>query len=222
MRSPSQRRAGFWIGLLLVGLVAAGAAAVWFQRETARWRSEVSAMRTKVATLEEQRQGDQSRIDEAQAAKDELDRLRKQTEEIHRLRGQYQELQRLKAEYAKLEQENQQLKASQSQLSQSLREASARPAVAAPAPPASWIGVVMQANPGGGVLVQDVAPTSPAAVAGLSAGDVITAVDGRPMGSTQQLRDEIARRQVGQTVVIDALRSGAPFRVNLTTAPFPR
>jgi C-terminal processing protease CtpA/Prc len=177
---------------------------------------------------------------------DELERLRKQTQEIHRLRGQYQEWQRLRDEYAALEQENAQLKASQQELAaqhQSLRGqfqslVTARPqasaaATAATPNPATWLGISIQSlaeNPQAqsqatgireGVVVTTVIPDGPAEAIGLRAGDIITALDGKPMLTAQQLREEMRSKQVGERVVVDVYRDGLIHKLGINTEAFP-
>jgi len=49
-----------------------------------------------------------------------------------------------------------------------------------------------------GVVVEDVASVSPAADQGLAAGDVITEVNGKPVRSVGQFRDEVARVRKGE------------------------
>lgn len=60
-----------------------------------------------------------------------------------------------------------------------------------------------------GVIVSRVAEDSPAAAAGLRAGDVIAAIDGEPLGSAQALTDAIAEREPGDRVTLSVFRAGA-------------
>ncbi len=63
-------------------------------------------------------------------------------------------------------------------------------------------------NRGGAARITSAAPSGPAAKAGLRAGDIIVAVDGRPFQSWNDLRLAIARRKPGETVVLSFLREG--------------
>jgi serine protease Do len=64
---------------------------------------------------------------------------------------------------------------------------------------APWIGIVAAEPPEGvkGVVVDQVLPGSPAEEAGLDSGDIITAVDGRPVESPDVLRTELLKKAAG-------------------------
>jgi serine protease Do len=64
-------------------------------------------------------------------------------------------------------------------------------------------------------------PTSPAAKAGLAAGDVILAVDGHPVNRVSDLQRVIFGYQPGTTITIDATRFGARRTVKLTLGEPP-
>jgi Do/DeqQ family serine protease len=72
-----------------------------------------------------------------------------------------------------------------------------------------------------GVLLSRVAANSPAARAGLRAGDVIYAVDGKEVGDEDALRFRIATKQAGQNAIITLIRNGAALNVtaNLIAPP---
>jgi serine protease Do len=59
-----------------------------------------------------------------------------------------------------------------------------------------------------GVLVQTVRPDGPADKAGIKIGDVITAIDGRPIKDGDDLVSEIASRRPGSTIRLGYLRDG--------------
>jgi membrane-associated protease RseP (regulator of RpoE activity) len=61
-------------------------------------------------------------------------------------------------------------------------------------------------------------PASPASQAGLKAGDVITAIDGQPAVSTEQIVVATLTRDVGDTVELTYLRAGTPVSATLTLA----
>jgi C-terminal processing protease CtpA/Prc len=226
--------------LLLAGLLAALAYS-WTrlqeaEAELARLRPHAEA----VAELEEASR----ELAKLRVQADELELLRKQTQEIHRLRGQYQEWQRLREAYAALEDENAQLRASQQDLAaqhQSLRgqvqslvaTRPQPPAAAVPGNPATWLGISIQTlsenvqaqseAPGieHGVIVTTVIPNGPAEAVGLRAGDIITALDGDPMLTAQQLREEMRTKQIGERVVVDVYRDGLIHKLGINSEAFP-
>jgi serine protease Do len=70
-----------------------------------------------------------------------------------------------------------------------------------------------------GVIVQSISPGSPAAKSGLRPADVITAIDGKSVGNSQQIRDEVRRKTIGQLVTLDILRAGKAIQLKLKTEP---
>jgi serine protease Do len=59
-----------------------------------------------------------------------------------------------------------------------------------------------------GVLVQDFTEKSPAEKAGMQPGDIIVAVDGKPVEYVGQLQQQIAFRKAGETVKVEVARKG--------------
>ena len=59
-----------------------------------------------------------------------------------------------------------------------------------------------------GVLVQDFTEKSPAQKAGIESGDIIVAVDGKPVEYVGQLQQQIAFRKAGETVKVEVARKG--------------
>jgi serine protease Do len=95
-----------------------------------------------------------------------------------------------------------------------------------------WLGVAIQSMDSDlaeamkldgtqGVLISDVTPGSPAAKVGLKRGDVIVALDGKPMTESSQLRNTVAARNPGSKVALDVMRNGKTqrFEVGLGTLP---
>jgi len=82
------------------------------------------------------------------------------------------------------------------------------------------LGYEVKAAPRG-ALVIDVAADVPA-VGKLEPGDVIVAVDGRPVLTPAALRREIARRQPGQDVALSVRRGGEELDVAVATVPNPQ
>jgi serine protease Do len=69
-----------------------------------------------------------------------------------------------------------------------------------------------------GLVIEDVAPNSPAEKAGLQVGDVITTVNGQPVRTSSELVDPIAQTPIGQTVQLRYYRNKQPKDVTLTVA----
>tara|TARA_B110000503_G_scaffold71265_1_gene110661 strand:- start:5070 stop:6437 length:1368 start_codon:yes stop_codon:yes gene_type:complete len=66
-----------------------------------------------------------------------------------------------------------------------------------------------------GVLVTDIAEGSEAEEAGVKAGDVITAVDGRATSSGGQLRSQIGIKEVGDKVELSLIREGKTTKLQV-------
>ncbi|MGH8186704.1 MAG: trypsin-like peptidase domain-containing protein, partial [Steroidobacteraceae bacterium] len=69
-----------------------------------------------------------------------------------------------------------------------------------------------------GVILGDVFPQTPAALAGLRIGDVVTALDGKRMENGRQFEVNLYRRAVGDTVTVDVLRGGQAMRFPVAVA----
>lgn len=73
-----------------------------------------------------------------------------------------------------------------------------------------------------GVLVSDVTKSdSPAARAGIKSGDVITAVDGKPVRSATELTNAVADMPVGKTIKVEFMRNRGKQSVNVTLEERP-
>jgi serine protease Do len=73
-----------------------------------------------------------------------------------------------------------------------------------------------------GAAIVDVAGTSsPAAAAGLKAGDVVTAIDGKPVASAQELTNLVADVAPGTSVRVDYLRDGSASSTTVKVAERP-
>ncbi|MHB8542309.1 MAG: PDZ domain-containing protein [Candidatus Acidiferrales bacterium] len=78
--------------------------------------------------------------------------------------------------------------------------------------------------PGGeGVLIRDVSADSPAAKAGLKAGDVITRVDGKQVKTVGDLREHLREKRDQKSASLTIIRQGSQMAVTVTLeAPEPR
>ncbi|MGH9396015.1 MAG: DegQ family serine endoprotease [Terriglobia bacterium] len=72
-----------------------------------------------------------------------------------------------------------------------------------------------------GAIVEDVQSGSPAAKAGLKAGDVIRSVNGQTVTSFTALRYEIAEMNPGTEVTLGILRDGKPMTLKVTLGTLP-
>lgn len=84
-----------------------------------------------------------------------------------------------------------------------------------------WLGITMvdlaPTPPGGtetrGVLVQTLVPGGPAERAGLLPGDIITRFNGRPIETSNRLKNAIAFTPPGSSVNVDLVRDGLPLTI---------
>ncbi|MEO5803774.1 MAG: trypsin-like peptidase domain-containing protein [Verrucomicrobiota bacterium] len=77
-----------------------------------------------------------------------------------------------------------------------------------------------------GVVVRGIPADGPAAKSDLKVGDVVVGVDGKPVKTARELKDEIAYKKVGQTVTLDVARMDATkkvknIKVKVKTDSFP-
>src|SRR5690348_1893492 len=72
-----------------------------------------------------------------------------------------------------------------------------------------------------GALVDQAQPNTPAAKAGVQAGDVITAVNGNPVKDSRSLAREISVMAPGSTAKLDILRKGEQKSIEVTLAKMP-
>jgi serine protease Do len=73
-----------------------------------------------------------------------------------------------------------------------------------------------------GALVAEPQPNSPAAKAGIAAGDVITAVNGNAIKGSRELAREVGMLPPGTSVKLDVLHQGTSKTVTLTLGEMPR
>ena len=70
----------------------------------------------------------------------------------------------------------------------------------------------------GGLVIEEVVSNSPAATAGVQAGDVLKSVDGKPVLSGDDLRSILAEKDAGQEVTLELTRADTPQQVKATLA----
>jgi serine protease DegQ len=73
-----------------------------------------------------------------------------------------------------------------------------------------------EAAKAGGVIITGVLQNGPAAQAGIRPGDVITAVDSKPVGSVTQLLTAVAALKPGTSAPLTVLRGDGPMEISVT------
>jgi putative serine protease PepD len=81
----------------------------------------------------------------------------------------------------------------------------------------AYLGVAL----GDGAVISKVEPDTPAAKAGLRAGDVITSLDGKRVANATEIRGLLARRLPGDTVTLGYRRAGKGHTASVTLASRP-
>ena len=95
-----------------------------------------------------------------------------------------------------------------------------------------WIGVIIQAitpelrqqlglSSNQGALISDVVPDGPAEQAGLKRGDVVIAVNGKSVGTYNDLRNSISETAVDETVTLDIIRKQKRISKRVSVAAYP-
>ena len=74
---------------------------------------------------------------------------------------------------------------------------------------------------GEGVLVEDPIEDGPAQEAGIERGDIITGINGRPVGSASELRQIVAALAPGSALSLDLFRNGKTSTIELTIGELP-
>lgn len=84
---------------------------------------------------------------------------------------------------------------------------------------AAPLGVTLVEGKGGkGILVESVSPNTPAAAAGLKAGDVVLTLDGQELSRPSRLSDVVAERRAGDSLALGVTRDGKALELKATLA----
>jgi putative serine protease PepD len=86
----------------------------------------------------------------------------------------------------------------------------------------AFLGVELNGSSSGGAQVSNVDGGAPAAHAGIQQGDVITAIDGKPVTNTDQFIATIDRYSPGTTVTLTVKRGGATRQVQVKLGTRPQ
>jgi len=73
----------------------------------------------------------------------------------------------------------------------------------------------------GGALIAGVEPDAPAAKAGLKAGDIVTAVDGKKVTNPRELALDVANVKPGDTAKLDVIQDGNAKTINVALGDMP-
>lgn len=85
------------------------------------------------------------------------------------------------------------------------------------------VKLASQANrTAGGLIVLSIEPDGPASLAGVVIGDVLAALDGRPVGSTDDIQEFLGPEYVGRTVEASVIRGGELTQATITIGERPR
>lgn len=93
--------------------------------------------------------------------------------------------------------------------------------IAGEPPTYPYLGVTVDSAPDGGVVVTQLVVGGPAEGSGLRPGDVITALNGRPVDDTGDLVTVVQQAEVGQEVTVTYNRGGAEHEASVTAAAAP-
>ena len=85
----------------------------------------------------------------------------------------------------------------------------------------AYVGVFLNGNSTGGAQITSVQGGSPASNAGLHQGDLITAINGTAITSTQQFIETVATFRPGQTIALTVKRGSSTAHLNLTLGTRP-
>ena len=69
-----------------------------------------------------------------------------------------------------------------------------------------------------GAVISQVLPGSPAEHAGTQPGDVVVAVNGKPLRGSAQLRNVVGLHRIGEVITLDVIRDGRPLALRLEVA----
>ena len=86
---------------------------------------------------------------------------------------------------------------------------------AAPAKGSVWLGVIME-NTADGVTVSETVEDSPARKAGIELNDVITKIDGKPVGGTGDVANRVRQSSPGDKIKLTIKRDGKEKEIDVT------
>jgi serine protease Do len=84
-----------------------------------------------------------------------------------------------------------------------------------------WMSQALHLNRHPGVILADVVPHGAAEAAGLEQGDVVLAIEGRPVSQVGQAQAEVLQRAVGDTITLDILRDSKKLQKTVAVLERP-
>jgi len=215
----------FLVGFSVLAFVALIILVVVQRKTISALRDQNSAFQTEQEQLNELRT-------ETQAARPSHD----QEVELQQLRMNNNDLLRLRNEVRTLREQNRELETSHAAKSKLLAAvqgaalSNAATLFASARQQRARLGIVLGNHAGAlvegtaapvGVIVNAIDAESAAADSELRPMDVIVAVDGRRIMTGSELQIEMLTKQPGQTVLLDVVRTGAVFRIEVRTGAWP-
>ena len=88
-------------------------------------------------------------------------------------------------------------------------------------PPVAWLGARILGLPLGGVVIETIAPGSPAEQAGLEPGDEFVQINRRPVNAPADINAALAGLQPGDQVQIEISRGSTFYTTQATLAARP-
>ncbi len=86
----------------------------------------------------------------------------------------------------------------------------------------AYVGILLNGTSTGGAQITQVQASSPASSSGLQQGDLVTAIDGKAIGSTQQFIETVDTYSPGQTITLTVKRGGNTLHVQLKLGTRPQ
>jgi putative serine protease PepD len=86
----------------------------------------------------------------------------------------------------------------------------------------AYVGVFLNSSSTGGAGITSVQPGSPASRAGLQRNDLVTAIDGKTVSSTEQFIETVDTYNPGQTINLTIQRQGSTKHISLTLGTRPQ
>jgi C-terminal processing protease CtpA/Prc len=84
-----------------------------------------------------------------------------------------------------------------------------------------WVGIKMDKNDAGEMVVKSVVPGSPAAAAGIEEGDVLVTLNGAKLSDMEAAKKAGGEWKVGQTVSYTVTHGGVAKELSITLARMP-